>query len=189
MEVHFLDGPQVPGCPFFGHVEGGSGGSSEHEDCVVGGGIVSSESLEGPVQGRAVEEFGDHGERRVAEDEFKGEQMIDVLGSEGAAEHVGFPAQAVVGDSDPFDIFLEQIVSTAIGFDEHDGAGTAAECFEADRTGSGKQVSDFATADEIEVFESLEENFLEQAGDGAGGVARWRQQFSASVLSGNDLQI
>jgi hypothetical protein len=155
VEVHFLDGPQVLGCPVFGHVEGGSGRSSEHEDRVVGGGIVASESLERPVQGRAVEEFGDHGEWWVAEDEFEGEQVIDVLGTERAAEHVGFPAQAVVDDSDAFDILLQQFVGPAIGFDEHDGAGTATECFEADRAGSGKQVGDFATCDEAEVFESL----------------------------------
>ena len=144
-----------------GAVEGGVSGSSQQHHCFVAGGVFAGEPLQGAEQRRAVFESWDHREGGIAEDQVKGEQVVDVLGTERAAEHIGLPAQAVIGHSDLLDVFLEALHGTTVGFDEHDRAGASTERFQADRPGSGEQVGHLAVLEQVEVLESLEEDLLE----------------------------
>ena len=79
-------------------------------------------------------------------------------------------------------------MDATIGFDKNDRPGSAAERFQADGPRPGKQIRHFAIGDQVEVFESLEQDLLEQIRNRASGVTWRRQDLTSSILSGHDPQ-
>ena len=145
---------------------------------------VGAQDCGGAEVAESAEIFIGGGVGRIEKDVVKS-WLSSVAGQESlqSAEDLGGKNRCAGADGERFEIFADQCDGRCMIFDEDDSCGAAAESFDADGAGAGKEVDEIRAGDFW--TENVEQGFAELVAGGAEGKALEGFKQAGAVLAGD----